>query len=253
MNESFSVLKRPTNGHPSDFLTYLAQEALQPGTRLPAIQELAKILGISTGKLREQLEIARQMGIVEIRPKTGIRMLRYSFFPTMRTSLLFALALDQNYFHQFGVLRNIVETSFWKDAVRLLLPEDHEHLRNICDQAWEKLRGRPIQIPHQEHRELHLRIYSRLENTFVTGILEGYWEAYETVGLNVYEDYTYLQAVWTYHTEMVNAIINGDLEKGHQALIEHIQLLQKRPQIAGSSSPQNAEEPQTETDQHTGS
>lgn len=247
------ILKSIANGLPSDFLTYLAQEAFQPGTRLPAIQDLAKSLGISTGKLREQLEIARQMGIVEIRPKTGIRTLPYSFYPMLRTSLLFALALDQNYFHQFGILRNYMEASFWREAVTLLRPEDIQNLKKLCDQAWKKLRGRPIQIPHQEHRELHLSFYSRLENTFVTGILEAYWEAYETVGLNVYEDYAYLQAVWTYHEEMVQAIIDGDLENGHRALIEHTNLLQNRSEIAASISPLNDKKTRSESKRRVGS
>ena len=247
------LLSNAPIGLRSDFLSYLVQEAYQPGTRLPAIQELAKTLGISTGKLREQLEIARQMGIVEIRPKTGIRTLRYTFYPMLRTSLLFALALDTNYFHQFGELRNYVEASFWNEAVTLLQPEDIQNLQKLCEQAWKKLRGRPIQIPHQEHRQLHLSIYSRLENTFVTGILEAYWEAYETVGLNVYEDYAYLQAVWTYHTEMVQAIIDGDLDKGHKALIEHTNLLQNRPIIAGVYPPSSEKETISIREQRVGS
>jgi DNA-binding FadR family transcriptional regulator len=216
---------------PSEFLTYLANEAFEPGTRLPAIQELASKLNISTGKLREQLEVARQLGLVEIRPRTGIRTLEYSFFPTLQISIQYALALDQSHFYLFGVLRNNVEASFWHEAVSLLLPEDKEYLQNLLDSAWEKLRGNPIQIPHVEHRELHLTIYSRLDNPFVVGILEAYWEAYESVGLNVYADYAYLESVWGYHTQMVEAIINGDEEAGYRALVEHTGLLQNRPEL----------------------
>jgi DNA-binding FadR family transcriptional regulator len=216
---------------PSDFLRYLAQHDFPPGTRLPAIQDLAKELEISTGKLREQLEVARQLGFVEVRPRTGIRTRRYSFFQTLQTSLRFALALNQASFFQFGVLRNHVEASFWRGAVQKLLPEDKAHLEVLLDKAWRKLRGNPIRIPHDEHRELHLTIYRRLQNPFVVGLLEAYWDAYEAAGLNVYADYTYLQTVWRYHEEMVRAILQGDDQAGYKALIEHTGLLQNRPEL----------------------
>jgi DNA-binding FadR family transcriptional regulator len=219
-------------GHSSEFLDYLAKQAFPPGTRLPSIQDLAKDLGISTGKLREQLEVARQLGLVEIRPKTGTRVLAYDFFQTLRTSLLYAIALDENFFYQFGVLRNNIEASFWKEAVQRLHAEDKLYLAQLLEQAWDKLNGTPIQIPHYEHRQLHMTIYSRLENVFVVGILEAYWDAYESIGLNVYEDYAYLQSVWTYHGDMVRAIQEGDDEGGYQALIEHTGLLQIRPEIS---------------------
>lgn len=224
---------------PSEFLTYLASEAFEPGFRLPPIQELASKLNISTGKLREQLEVARQLGLVEVRPKTGIRTLEYSFFQTLLTSIKYALALDQSHFYLFGVLRNNVEASFWHEAVSLLLPEDKEYLRSLLDSAWEKLRGNPIQIPHSEHRELHLTIYSRLDNPFVVGILEAYWEAYESVGLNVYADYAYLESVWGYHTQMVEAIVKDDIEAGYRALVEHTGLLQNRPELGRYQPPEH--------------
>jgi DNA-binding FadR family transcriptional regulator len=238
---------------PSEFLTYLANEAFEPGTRLPAIQELSKKLKISTGKLREQLEVARQLGLVEIRPKTGIRMLAYSFLQTLQTSLQYALALDQGHFYLFGVLRNHVEASFWLEAVRLLQPEDKEYLQNLLNSAWDKLRGNPIQIPHFEHRELHMTIYSRLENLFVVGILEAYWEAYESVGLNVYADYSYLQSVWTYHTNMVQAILNDQEEEGYRALVEHTGLLHNRPELGRYQPPEQISEEHNTGSENLGS
>jgi len=224
---------------PSEFLRYLAKNSRQAGERLPPIPELASQMGISIGKLREQLEVARTLGLVEIRPKTGMRTNEYSFAAGMRTSLLFALAVDANYFEHFGVLRNHVEASFWHEAVALLTPEDIKHLKQLVDTAWKKLQGEPIQIPHVEHRQLHLSIFKRLENPFVIGLLEAYWEGYEAVGLNVYADYAYLCEVWDYHQQMVQAIDEGDSEAGYQALVEHTGLLQKLSELAHRASSAN--------------
>ena len=218
------------NPHPSELLRYLAGHGAERGNRLPAIQVLAQQLGISPGKLREQLEVAKQLGLVEVRPKTGIRLTEYSFHAGLRASLQFALALDPSYFDQLSALRSHIEAAFWHEAVPLLEPADKERLSALVQQAWQRLHGQPIQIPHAEHRDLHLTIFSRLDNVFVRGILEAYWEAYEGVGLNLYTDLSYLEQVWAYHERMVQAILRGDYEHGHQALIEHTDLLRRRPQ-----------------------
>ena len=212
----------------SEFLRYLAaHEEAENG--LPTLSELSRELGIGVAALREQLEVARALGLVEVKPRMGTRRREYSFTPAIRQSLGYALALDNAHFLKYAELRNHVEAAFWDKAVRLLTREDQQELRNLVARAFEKLRGMPIQVPHEEHRLLHLKIYSRLENPFVIGVLEAYWEAYEAVGLNVFAgSYEYLQEVWQYHRKMVDAICKGDFEAGYEALVAHTDLLYQR-------------------------
>jgi DNA-binding FadR family transcriptional regulator len=213
----------------SEFLRYLAtHEEVENG--LPSLKNLSMELGVSLPSLREQLEVARALGLVEIKPRLGMRRRDYSFTPAVRQSLGYALALNNEHFRKYAELRNHVESAFWHQAVCKLTDSDKQDLRSLVARAWEKLRGTPIQVPHEEHRNLHLKIYSRLENPFVTGILEAYWEAYESVGLNVFAGgYEYLEEVWQYHQEMVEAICNGNFEAGYQALVKHTDLLYHRP------------------------
>jgi DNA-binding FadR family transcriptional regulator len=218
---------------PATFLQYLAASKAAPGERLPSIHEISTDLGISSGKLREQLEVARQLGLVDVRPKTGIRRLPFTLLPSLRLALNYAVTIDPSYFEQFGDLRNALEVVFWKQAAQLLLPEDRLYLRRLVERAWDKLRGEPIQIPHPEHRALHLTMFSRFDNTFVRGVLETYWEAYEAIGLNVYADYAYLKRVWEYHERMVDAILAEDYDLGYQIQIEHASLLHERPELLG--------------------
>lgn len=220
----------------SEFLAHLISIGAKAGERLAAIPDLARDLGVSTPKLREQVEVAQALGLIEIRPKTGIRVLSFDFTAAMRVAVGFALAQDPAHFDHIGRLRNHIEASFWSEAVALLLPEDHARLQELVHSAWDKLRGDPIQIPHAEHRDLHLTIYSRLDNPFVRGVLEVYWEAYEAVGLSVYADYAYLREVWEFHQKMVDAIVEGNPEIGYQALVAHTDLLQARPELARASA-----------------
>lgn len=214
----------------SDFLVFLAEtnQLDEDGDRLPSLQVLSKQLGVSVSSLREQMEVARALGFVEAKPRTGLRRLPYSFFPAVDQSLSYAIAIHQENFLKFADLRRKVESAFWYEAVSLLTEEDYLHLQQLINQAWEKLRGTPIQIPQVEHRQLHLSIYRRLDNPFVSGILEAYWEAYEAVGLNLYAGYSYLNEVWTYHQQMVDGICSGDLDAGYQALLEHTDLIRHR-------------------------
>ncbi len=222
------MLKEHPTVNISEFLQYLAAHPAEQGN-LPSLSELGQELGISVAALREQLEVARALGLVEVKPRTGVRRKPYSFTPAVRQSLKYALALDDSHFKQFTELRNHVETAYWNEAVELLTDDDKNNLDSLISRAWEKLRGTPVQVPHEEHRRFHLLIYSRINNPFVTGILEAYWDAYEAVGLNLYTGgIDYLEEVWNFHLQMKDAILAGDVESGRQALIQHVDLLAHR-------------------------
>lgn len=213
----------------SEFFRYLAAHP-EAESGLPSLNELSRELGISVAALREQLEVARALGLVEVRPRTGTRRRPFSFTPAVRQSLGYALALNDGHFQKFAELRNHIEAAYWNEAVRKLQDEDKQELKSLIERAREKLRRSPVQVPHEEHRQLHLLIYRRLDNPFVTGILEAYWEAYEAVGLNMYAgSMDYLNEVWQYHSQMVESICNGKYEAGRVALIKHVDLLAQRP------------------------
>lgn len=214
----------------SEFLRYLAaHEEAENG--LPTLNELSQELGVSVASLREQLEVARALGLVEVKPgRGGTRRRAFSFTPAIRQSLQYALALNDEHFRKYADLRNHVEAAYWYEAVEKLTSEDKEELQDLIARAQEKLARTPIQVPHEEHRTLHLLIFSRLDNPFVAGILEAYWDAYETVGLNMFTGgYEYLQEVWRYHQVMVESINHGNYEAGYNALVAHTDLLYHRP------------------------
>ena len=215
----------------SEFVRYLAQHEEANEGQLPPLSELSCELGVSIASLREQLEVARALGLVEVKPRTGIKRLPYTFTPAVRQSLRYALIRHNEIFSKYSELRNHIESAYLHEAVRLLTEDDMQELQALLAQAKEKLNGSPIQIPHEEHRKLHMAIYQRLENPFVAGLLEAYWDAYEAVGLNVFAGgLSYLEEVWEYHTQMIEAICKKDYEAGYQALIQHTDLLYHRPE-----------------------
>ena len=210
----------------SEFLRHLLK--CKPGDRLPSLTDLSQETEISVGKLREQMEVARSLGLVEASPRRGITRTNYSFLPAVRLSLLVALTIDKQYFDAFSGLRMHLEVAYWEEAVSLLTSDDKEYLRVLVRAANDKLSQLRVQIPYQEHRELHLTIFRRLHNPFVLGLLEAYWDGYEAVELNTYADLAYLKEVWCYHEQIVEAICQHDYARGKQLLIEHMRLLNGR-------------------------
>lgn len=218
------MLRERVSPNLSEFLRYLAAHP-EAENSLPPLIELSRELSVGVAALREQLEVARSLGLVEVKPRTGMRRKTYTFAPAVLKSLDYAIALNKDHFIAFADLRQHIETAYWHESVNLLTPQDHAALQELVARAWKKLRGSPIEIPHPEHRELHLAIYSRLNNPFVTGLLQSYWDAYETVGLNFFTDYNYLTEVWNYHQKMVDSICSNDVEAGFRALSEHTDLI----------------------------
>jgi DNA-binding FadR family transcriptional regulator len=216
----------------SEFLKFLAGKAHEnpEDSQLPSLKNISYELGISVPQLREQLEVAKALGLVEVRPRTGIKRLPYTFFNAVWQSISYAIQIDPQYFLLFSNFRKHIELAYWYEAVATLKQDDHLQMKDLLNSALRKLEGTPIRIPHQEHRELHLLIYRRLDNPFVLGILEAYWDSYEAIGLSLFTDLDYLKNVWDYHRKMVTAICCGDSEAGYLALAEHADLLRYRPE-----------------------
>jgi DNA-binding FadR family transcriptional regulator len=212
----------------SDILRYIVEHERQPGEKLPTIQQIGQELGTSVAKTRESLEVARALGVVAIRPGSGTEVAEYRFTPAVALSALYAIGQDFARFEELRQMRNALEVHFWEDAVRCLDGEKLARLRALIDSANERLTRTPLQVPASEHRRFHLLIFAGLNNSFVFGVLEAYWDVYEAFGLNMYADPDYLQRVWGYHGRMVDAIEAGDIEASRRMLVEHMNLLGDR-------------------------
>ena len=215
-----------------DLLQYLSsasRETDENSKPIPSLKELGAENHVSIAKLREQLSVARSFGFVDVRPNRGITLLPYTFSPAVRRSLSFAVSVNREYFDDFSDLRKKIEADYWFEAVQKLTPEDIGELEKLVGSACNKLAQSPPRLPHKEHRDLHLKIYGKLENVFVVGLLEAYWDAYEAVGINRYTELSHWKEVWEYHARIVEALKKEALEDGYNLLLEHMTLLKPVP------------------------
>ena len=227
----------PHSNLDSDILRYIVEHQVQPGERLPTIGELSQELGVSVSKIREELEVARTLGLVQIKPRTGTLVQEFDFGPAATISVLYALGLDRSYFQDFSKLRGSLELGFWFEAVQQLTFDDIVYLRQLVSRANDKLNHVPIEVPFEEHRSLHLTFFKHLKNPFVQGVLQAYWVAYQAFGLALYAELSYHREVWAYHSQMVECVAQGDYEGGRQALQDHMALLRHRSETGLKPEP----------------
>ncbi|MPN26892.1 hypothetical protein SDC9_174318 [bioreactor metagenome] len=114
------------------------------------------------------------------------------------------------------------------ESVKLMTPEDKNEMEAIVARAEDKLSRRPAVIPTQEHHDFHMLIYKRLENPFVIGLLEAYWELYKAAGFEIYPDMDYVHRIWQYHRKSVELIKAQNYEEAHRSLMEHMELITLR-------------------------
>lgn len=218
-----------TSEYLSDFLRYLAKKANCGNERLPSLSVLSRELGISVASLREQLEIARVLGFVEIRPKTGIKWLPYNFSNSILVSSAYAIEISNQYFDQYRDLRNHLEAVYFYEAVSLLRKNDIDKLYVIIKSAEAKITSNPPRTPHIEHRDWHLLLFSHIENVFVNGILSVFWDIYENQGYAVVNDMVYLSNVWFYHRKITEQIALKNYSEAFQTFLDHKELIKSSP------------------------
>lgn len=212
----------------SELLSYLATLSDEDDQRIPPLNILSKQLGISVATLREQLTEARSLGIVEVKPKAGIRKLPYDFSAALKPGLHYAILGGCLSYEQFSDLRKHLEIAYFIEAAQTLDTRTIDRLDQLVKEAQLIIQRNPGMVPAKEHREFHTLIYKHLENQYLDGILDAFWEVYHLSGMEVYPDYTYVERVWQYHERIVDQLRNRNYASGLSLLIEHMDLLNQR-------------------------
>lgn len=220
----------------SSFLAYLVEHNLKPGDALPTLAEISDLLGISVGKLREQVEHARQLGIISVKPRVGVQRRQFNFNQAVMPAVLFGLATEEASFAQLAQMRTALEISLWDEAVGALDEADIAHLRQLIANARAKLNAAKIQIPYSEHRAFHMAMFAKLDNPFVCGLLETYWDAYQATEVTRYMSYDYWATVWDYHAKIVDDIEAGQVAESRKTLIDHFNLLKTTPESVNNKT-----------------
>ncbi len=230
------VIFSNNNNQLSEFLKYIAEKYSLGEERIPALSQLSKELSVSVASIREQLEVARTLGFVEVKPKTGIRWLPYNFTPSLLLSVTYAITISVDFFDHFRDLRNHLESAYFLEAVSKLTANEVQQLNEILLRAENKIMQNPPQLPHVEHREFHATIFSKISNPFVQSIFSVYWDAYENQGYAIINDLDYLKRVWHFHRLVYEGIKSTNINQALRDFMEHKNLIIRSPKYTPSQT-----------------
>ena len=208
----------------SPVLKYIA-DATRQDEPIPSISELSTQLGISTASVREQLEVPKELGFVEVRTRTGIQTHDFCLRHPLTLSMTYGLRVDPELFQEYASLRRQLEVAYWYEACALLEKSHIQELQALEERANWKINQNPVMLPTIEHRKFHLTIYRPLNNRVLNSVLETYWDLYEASGINFFRNHEYLETVWSYHRQILEAIASKAYEKGYEALVTHFDLM----------------------------
>ena len=208
----------------SPVLKFIA-DATRQDEPIPSISELSSQLCISTSSVREQLEVPKELGFVAVRTRTGIQKHDFCLTRPLTLSMTYGLRVDPDLFQEYASLRRQLEIAYWYEACALLEKSHIQELQELQERANWKINQSPVVIPTPEHRNFHLAIYRPLNNRVLNSVLETYWDLYEASRIQYYRNQEYLESVWSYHRQMLEAIASKAYEKGYEALVTHFDLI----------------------------
>jgi DNA-binding FadR family transcriptional regulator len=103
--------------------TYILENQLQPGDRLPSEAELAAKLGVSRNPIREALKGLEALGLVEVRVGLGAYV-KAATLDDILTNFAYSLLFDGQGVADLYEIRQRLELSYVREAVRQLTDEN---------------------------------------------------------------------------------------------------------------------------------
>lgn len=120
--------------------SYVIDNKMQPGDRLPSENTLAERLGVSRNVVREAIKALEAQGLVEVRVGLGV-FVKSANLDDFLTNFAYSLLFDGRSVIELYEIRQRLELSYARDAVRLLSDEsltEMERLLAEMEQQFEQ-------------------------------------------------------------------------------------------------------------------
>jgi DNA-binding FadR family transcriptional regulator len=154
---------------------FIRENRLSPGDRLPSETLLADLLGVSRPSLREASRSLQALGIVDVRPGSGLYVSDFSFHPLI-DQLPYGLADSAAAFQEILTVREGMESGLMPALARLPASTELVECAAIAERmAVYEQRGEAIDAVD---RDFHLRLYRPLGNTLVDRLIELFWDVF---------------------------------------------------------------------------
>ncbi|MGI6699431.1 MAG: FadR/GntR family transcriptional regulator [Christensenellales bacterium] len=197
--------------------TYILQNDLKPGDLLPTEQTLCDMLGVSRNVLREAIKAMELMGMVSAQAGRGTVLLSFNLDFVFQNVIFADAQENENVISNMLDIRKKLELGYMYEAFRTLQEEDIIKLRQIMTAIEQKYETEGFF--HQEDRDFHMLLFSRIENTALLSLLSAIWSVDEN--FRVEEKHQHIASTIPKHENIVRALEAGNEEAFVAAMLLH--------------------------------
>jgi GntR family transcriptional repressor for pyruvate dehydrogenase complex len=208
-------------------VTLIGNGQLKPGDKIPSEREMASELGISRQSIREALNRAEVMGLIQVRQGEGSFILS-SVREPLKPPLTVIIEKEAERIFEFLEIRKLIEGWCAEKAALEATGKELEDMIQIVnkmkkvvskDKQWEEL-----------DLELHFSIAKATHNIIAIHIMDAL-----RVNFSLFFRFTKsmpsserLDVLWQHHNEIIEAITRKDSKLAKQKVIDHLNFIEEK-------------------------
>ncbi len=190
----------------NEIRSYIIENELQSGDKLPTEQEMCNKMGISRNALREAIKALEIMGVIESRPSIGIVVQDFNMDFIFQSMLYYLMADDKKLIKEIQEVRKALEFSFIDKAYDSIGEKEIAELEAVLGKM--KKRADKHELFYDEDHEFHKILYKNLDNKTLESIFDASWNISEEFNYELKKKY--LDHDFSKHLELYEALKNKD-------------------------------------------
>ena len=208
-------------------VSLISNGQLKPGDKIPSEREMASELGISRQSIREALNRAEVMGLIEVRQGEGSFILS-SVREPLKPPLTVIIEKEAEKIFEFLEIRKLIEGWCAEKAALEATGEELDDMKEILDKMkqvvskdkqWEAL-----------DLKLHLSIAKATHNVIAIHIMDAL-----KVNFSLFFKFTksmpsseMLDVLWQHHYEIIDALSRQDPKLAKQKVVDHLNFIEEK-------------------------
>ena len=216
------VLKRVIQDEIKKFIT---DKNLRPGELLPPEGQLAEVLGVSRGSVREAVKSLESLGIVESMHGEGVRVREFNF-DSILDFLSYGLVFQPSRVSEILQIREWLEESAVALVTEVISSEELDQIDALLV-LWQAkaVAGESIS---DEDRSFHRLLYASLGNVSLLSLIDIFWVVYNALAVKaVPQDDDPLLTVQA-HRDLFDAVRSRNPALAQQRLSQHFRNIEMR-------------------------
>lgn len=229
LNKLFSPIKtsKLSDEVYNQIVSLISRGKLKPGDKIPSERDLASDLGISRQSIREALNRAEVMGLIEVRQGEGSFILS-SINKSLKPPLTIILEKEAERIFEFLEIRKLIEGWCAEKAATEATSEDLKNMQEILDKM-KKFASKDKQWEELD-LELHVSFAKATHNVIAVHMMEAlkanfrpFFKFAKSMPRSEKID-----VLWQHHYEIFAAIKQKNPEAAQKKAIDHLNFIEEK-------------------------